>query len=83
MQDDIFRFDVAVDDPAAMELLDSSTDLLHQSCSLDLVHGFSPFEFFVELAAGCEFQDDAEMLLVVEAAVHLDDVGVIQKHLDF
>ena len=36
----------------------------------------------VQLSSGSYFQDDVDVVGVVEAAVHLDDVGVVEEHLD-
>ena len=36
----------------------------------------------VELSSGSHFEDDVDVVGVVEAAVHLDDVGVVEEHLD-
>ncbi len=36
----------------------------------------------VELPSRAYLQDDVDVELVVEAAVHLDDVGMVQEHLD-
>jgi hypothetical protein len=37
----------------------------------------------VELPSGPYLQDDVDVAGIVEAAVHLDDVGMVQEHLDF
>jgi hypothetical protein len=37
----------------------------------------------VKLPAGADLQNDVNIALIVEVAVHFDDVGVVEVHLDF
>jgi len=72
-----------MNDPIAMQLIDSRANLLHESSCLLLRQRLAPLELLEQLPTHSYFQDDVDMLLVFEEAVHLDDVGVVQKLLDF
>ena len=57
--------------------------MLHDGGNFALGHGFSLLELVVKLPAGADLQNDVNIALVVEVAVHFDDVGVVEVHLDF
>ena len=40
------------------------------------------FDLLKELPAHGNFKDDVDMLLIIEAAKELDDIGVVEEHLD-
>lgn len=77
MHNDVFRFDIAVDDLGSMQLIDSSANLLHDACYLDFRKRLATLELLEELSAHCYFQDDIDVLLVIETAIKFDDVWVI------
>lgn len=66
-----------------MELLDSRTNLFHKGGYLHFWHWFTTFELLIKLPSDSDFQNDVDMLFIIETTVHLDDVGVIQVHLNF
>jgi hypothetical protein len=37
----------------------------------------------VKLSACSHFQNDVDIRIIVKAAVHLDDVGMVKEHLNF
>jgi hypothetical protein len=37
----------------------------------------------IELAACSYLEDDVDVSCIIEAAIHFDDVGMIEKHLNF
>jgi hypothetical protein len=78
----VLRLYIAVDDLLGMEVTDGCAELAHDGSSFALGKGQVVLELFEELASHGYLQDDVDVLLVVEAAVELDDVGVAQEHLD-
>ncbi len=82
MEHDVLGLDIAVDDLERVDLVDGLADLLHDGGHPGLWHGFGLLELVVELPAGAHLQNDVDVALVVEVAVHLDDVGVAQEQLD-
>lgn len=82
MDDYVFWLDVAVDDAQRVDLVDRIADLLDDGCHLGLLHGFGALELVEELPAGAHLHDDEDVGLIVEVAVHLDDVGVVEVQLD-
>ena len=60
-----------------MDFIDSLTNLLDDGCHLGLLHGLGAFELMEELSSCSYFQDDVDVGLVIEVAVHLDDVGMV------
>jgi hypothetical protein len=83
MHDDVLRFDVPVDDLGVVEYFYCWAYLLHEGGYFNLGHRFSAFELLVELSTHANLQDDVDVLFIVKTAVHLDDVGVVEKHLYF
>lgn len=82
MHDDVLRFDVPVDDLGVVEYFYCRAYLLHERGYFNLGHGFSAFKLLVELSAHANLQDDVDVLFIVKTAVHLDDVGVVEKGLN-
>ena len=37
----------------------------------------------IELSSCSYFKNDVDIRYIIEAAIHLDDVGMVQKHLNF
>ena len=83
MEYDILRFDISVYDPKGMYFIDSLADLPHDECDPSLGERLWFFELVVELPSCAYLKDDVDVEFVMEAAVHLDYVGVVEKHLDF
>lgn len=83
MVDDVLGLKVAVDDLALVHVVQSSADLLDD----DFGHFLSELPLLleegVELPRGAELLHQVDVLLVGEEGVELDDVGMVQKRLDF
>lgn len=82
MHNYIFGFDIAVDDVERVDLVDSLADLFHDEGDLGFREGLILLEVLVELPSGAHLQDDVDVCGVIQVAVHLDDVRVIQEHLN-
>lgn len=82
MDDYVFWLDIAVDYAQRVDLVDRIADLLDDGCHLGLLHGFGALELVEELPAGAHLHDDEDVGLIVEVAVHLDDIGVVEVQLD-
>lgn len=82
MEDNVLRLDVSMDDAQTMDLVDRLADLLHDEGNPGFGEGLSLLELMVELASSAYLENDVDVDRITEAAVHLDDVGVIQKHLN-
>ena len=83
MQNDILRLQVPMYNPIAMEFVNWGAYLLHEACSFDLRQRLTALELLEELTAHCYLEDNVDVLLVFEKAIHFDNVWVVQKHLDF
>ncbi len=66
-----------------MDLVDGLADLPHNEGNAGLGEGLGFFELVVELPARTDLENDVDVGCVMEAAVHFDDVGVVEEHLDF
>lgn len=82
VEDDVLRLDVSVYDPERVDFVDSLADLSHDEGDPGLGQRLSLFELMVKLSSSPDLQDDVDVECIVEAAVHLDDVRVIEVHLD-
>lgn len=82
MDDYVFGLDVAVDDAERVDLVDRIADLLDDGGHLGLLHGFGALELVEKLPASAHLQDDEDVRLIIEVAVHLDDIGVVEVELD-
>ena len=83
MNDNIFWLDISVYDPQRMDFIDSFTNLLDDRCYLCLLHGLGSFQLVEKLTTGAYLQDDVDVCFIVEVAVHLYDIGVVEIELDF
>lgn len=78
----VFGLDVPVDYFGGMQFIDCCAYLLHDPCDSLLGKGLASFELLEELSPHGYFQDDVDVLLIVEAAVQLDYIGMGEEHLD-
>lgn len=82
MEYNVLGLDVSMDDAQGVDLVDRLADLSHHKGNPRLGEGLSFLELVVKLASSSYFKYDVDVDCIVEAAVHLDDVGMIEKHLD-
>ena len=82
MEYDILGFDISVYDPKGMYFIDSLADLPHDESDPSLGERLRFLELVVELSSCAYLKDDVDVEFVMEAAVHLDDVGmVLRRHI--
>ena len=65
-----------------MNLVNRFTDLLDASGDFLLRHRLTAFKLVVKLAACSYLQNNVNASLVIKIAVHFDDVGMVEKHLN-
>ncbi len=65
-----------------MNLVDSLANLFHEKGDFGLGKARVLFQVMVQLSTCAHFQDDVNVLIIIKVAVHLDDVGVVEVHLD-
>lgn len=82
MKHDVFGLYVAVDYSQRVDLVDRLTDLPHDERDPRLRQRLGFFELVVELPPCPHLQNNVYIGRVVETAVHLDDIGVVEEHLD-
>lgn len=83
VQHNIFRLYVPVNDPKRVNLIDSLANLFHQECRFLFGQIRVLFQVMIQLPACAHFQNNINVLVVIKVAVHLDDVGMTEVHLDF
>ncbi len=81
MDDYVFGLNIAVNNSKGMYFVDCITDLLDDWSHFGLLHGFCSFELMKELSSSSNLKDNKDMSFVVEIAIHLDDVGMIEVQL--
>lgn len=79
----VFRLQISVDDLVGVHVVQRSANLLHQKSGHILWYFSLLFQEVVKLSRVAEFQCEIDIIFVSEEGVHLDDVGVVQKALDF
>ena len=65
-----------------MDFINCVTDLLHYEGYSGLCEGLSLLELMVELSPRADLKDNVDVEFVIETAVHLYDVWVVEEHLD-
>ena len=83
LDNNIFGFDVPVDDPVAVDVRNRFVDVVEDHQNLVLGELFALFYQFEQVVARAVLHDEVDVVLVVEEAVELDDVGVAEVELDF
>jgi hypothetical protein len=66
----------------AVQVSHRLTDLLYTVRCRSLAQSLLIFDDFVELPRRAQLKQQIDIVFVVEKAVELDDVGVVQVHLD-
>jgi hypothetical protein len=74
----IFGFDVSMNDSRAVQLIDSWADLFDQACNFTFGHGLIFPEKLKELSSGDYFKNNVDILIVIEATVHFNDMRMIK-----
>ena len=71
-----------MDNPQRVYLIDRLTHLLHNKGNPSLRQRLRFLQLMVQLPSGAHLQDDVYIGRIIEATIHLDDVGVVEEHLD-
>jgi hypothetical protein len=77
-EDYVLWFDVAVQDLVLVHLLEGGEEVADDEGGGLFGEGLSLGDEVEELSVAAQFHDDVDVELVVEVAVDLDDVGVVQ-----
>jgi len=82
MVDNVFRFEIAMNDFVLVHVVQSSADLLHDILG-HILWDFSLFlQEVVQLSWKAELKHQVDIVLVGEEGEHFDNVGVVQETLD-
>lgn len=76
LHQNILRFEISVDDSMPMHEVYSSAQLIHYIAGLILRKTFALFEQVSQLPIRTVFQQQIELLFIVEVPIQLDDVLV-------
>lgn len=82
MEDNVLRLDVSMDNAQTMDFVDRLADLFHHKGNPSLGQGLSLLELMVQLPSCPNLQNNVDVDCIAEAAIHLDDIRMVQKHLD-
>ena len=66
-----------------VHVFDSVADLFYDRSDLVLRHRTSVFEVLVEVAAPAQLHQKVEVVVLYKGRIELNDVGMVQKTLDF
>lgn len=70
-----------MNNPQAVQLIDSRAYLFHQPCSLPFTHRLILPQHMKKLSSCHHFQNHIDILLIIETAIHLNNMRMIQQHL--
>ena len=76
MDYDVLGFDIAMDDLLGVDLVDCLADLFHNGRYFLLGERLQLSKVVQELSSCAHLEEDIDVALVVEEAVHFDDVGM-------
>lgn len=71
-----------MNDPKRVDLVDCLANLLHYKCYSWLRERLRLLQLVIELTSSSNLKNNVDISRVVEAAIHFDYIGVIEKHLD-
>ena len=80
--DNVFRFEVPVDDLVLVHVVKSPAGLTDYVSGHVFRDSSSLLQKTIELSGNAQLHSQVYKLLVREETVHLYDVGVVQEHLD-
>lgn len=83
VEEDVAHLEVAVDDAVAVHVLEGGDDLVHVVAGLLDGELLALLDHLAEGLVGAEFEDDVDVLLVLEDGVELDDLLVVECFVDF
>lgn len=83
MHEDIFWFDIPVDDVTVVHKLDGVAHLFENIASFFFWESSLFLKIAVDVATAAQLEDEVEIFLISEVRVELDDVRMVQKTLDF
>jgi hypothetical protein len=73
---------LAMDDSACVEVLECIDDLHDIALDLDLGQSLPALDELVQSLIGAQFQQDVDVLMVLEHMLELNDVRVLQRLVD-
>ena len=82
MEDNVLRLDIPMNDAQTMDLIDRLADLFHHKGNPGLGQRLGLLELMIQLPSCAYLQDDVDIDGITEAAIHLDDIRMIEIHLD-
>lgn len=77
---DVLRLDISMDDAFVMHILQGRNDLLTVVCCFFFRKAYLGSEF-LEKTLGTIFQNEVDILGIMEKSIHLQNVRVIHVHL--
>ena len=80
--DDVLRLEIPMNDAMTMDVANSLKDVAEDRYDLRLLQLLGLLDHLEQVAAGTVFHNEVDVLLIVEETVQLDDVWVVEVHLD-
>lgn len=82
VQEKVTKFEISMNDSVRMEVLDSIANLHDIALNFELVEALSPSEKLVHGSGTAHFEQDVDVLGVLEEVLEADDVRVMQTTVD-
>lgn len=83
MQDYILRLDISVYNSQRVNLINRITYLFHQKGNFRLWQSLRLLEIMIQLPTSSHLKYDINILIIIKITIHLDDVWMVEMHLNF
>lgn len=83
MENNIFWFNVTMDNLIGMQLIDCLTDLPHDRSNPRFRHGLQFFKLFKKLATHSQLKDKIDINSIIKEPIHSHYIRMIQVNLYF
>lgn len=83
MKHNIFGLDVPMNNPQRMNLINCIANLLHYERNPRFWQRLRLFQVMVQLPSRSYLQNNINVFLIVKVPVHLDNIRMVEVHLNF
>ena len=83
IQEEVAKFQIPVDDLVGVHVVACADELDHEKASFGFGKSATAAQHVHERSRGAEFKRHVDIVIVFEALLEVDDVGVLERAMDF